>query len=70
MEWGAEEWTADRYLLALLVELTDVLRHDFEVANSKKGTSVPKPVQIPRPKVRDEERPKASLGDLLRQLGG
>lgn len=65
-------WSEERELLALNIEVLDSLRRAFLMANSKKGTKPPKPVQIPRPWQQEQERaaPRGTrMRDLLRQAG-
>jgi hypothetical protein len=64
-------WSEERELLALNIEVLDSLRRAFLMANSKKGTKPPKPIQIPRP-WQEQERaaPRGTrMRDLLRQAG-
>lgn len=65
--WGnAEE------LLAILVEVVDFGNRNFIRFYSKKGTSGPKPIKIPRPKSLTSPAPKKKMStpeEIKRRLG-
>lgn len=49
-------WGVAEYLLAAAVEQIDAGNRLFLMANVKKGTRIPEPVEIPRPGVQREKQ--------------
>jgi hypothetical protein len=56
--WGTAEgqWTTAEELLATLIEVVDQGNRLVIMANTKKGTRVPDPIEIPRPYDRAHRR--------------
>lgn len=61
-------WGVSEYLLAAAVEQIDAGNRLFLMANVKKGTRIPEPVEIPRPgaeKQKEEVERMATKAEIL-----
>ncbi len=66
-----EDWTTDRELAAAQVEVTHSLLRAFISANSKQGSKLPDPLQIPRPGgTLTKRKPRGTtMRDLIKIVG-
>lgn len=63
------DWGVTEELLATALELIDLGNRQFLMANSKSGTSAPKPIRITRPWESSTKR-SATLSEIGELMGG
>lgn len=72
MRFDTDGWSLERELQAQSVELLHALWRVTVMVNSKKGTTAPKPLHLPRPKLERHHRPRrpAKVHEIATRLGG